>query len=54
MAREIACRDAGFDCDFMIRSENEDELVEFVQEHARNTHDTELARSDIEGIWKTV
>ena len=54
MAHEIACRDAGYDCDFMIRSENEDELVEFVQEHARNTHDAELARSDVEGIRKTV
>ena len=54
MAREIACRDAGFDCDFMIRSENEDELIEFVQEHVQNTHDTEMSDADIRGAWKTV
>lgn len=54
MAKEIVCRDAGYDCDFMIRSENEDELVEFVQRHARDTHDTDMSRSDIESAWQTV
>jgi predicted small metal-binding protein len=54
MAKEIACRDAGYDCDFMIRSENEDELIEFVQEHARETHDTDMAADDIRATWKTV
>jgi len=54
MAREVACREAGYDCDFVIRSENEDELVEFVKEHAQNTHDAELTEVDIQGIWKTV
>jgi len=54
MAREVACREAGYDCDFVIRSENDDELIEFVQEHAQSTHDAELAAADIQGIWKTV
>lgn len=54
MAKEVACRDAGYDCDFMIRSENDDELVEMVQQHARDTHDTEMSKSDIQGAWKTV
>lgn len=54
MAKEISCRDAGYDCDFMIRSEDEDQLVEFVQEHARETHDTEMSASDVRGAWKTV
>ncbi|MFB6107499.1 MAG: DUF1059 domain-containing protein [Haloplanus sp.] len=54
MAKEIACRDAGYDCDFMIRSENEDELIEFVQENAQKTHDADMSRSDIRGAWKTV
>lgn len=53
MAQEIACRDAGYDCDFMIRSENEDELIEFVQEHAKNTHDVDMSAADIRGAWKT-
>jgi predicted small metal-binding protein len=54
MAREISCRDAGFDCDFMIRSENEEELIEFVQQHAKETHDTEMSSSDVRGAWKLV
>lgn len=54
MPKEIACRDAGYDCDFVIRDENEDELIKFVQEHAQETHDTEMAASDIRGAWKTV
>ena len=54
MAQEVACREAGYDCDFMIRSENEDELIEFVKEHAQSTHDSQLSDADIRGIWKTV
>ncbi|MFB6135368.1 MAG: DUF1059 domain-containing protein [Halobacteriaceae archaeon] len=54
MARELACRDAGYDCDFVIRDENEDELIRFVQEHARETHDTEMPENDIRGAWNTV
>lgn len=53
MAYEIACRDAGYDCDFMIRDENEGELIEFVQQHAREAHDAEMSESDIRGAWKT-
>ncbi|WP_254273309.1 DUF1059 domain-containing protein [Haloarcula marina] len=54
MAKEIVCRDAGYDCDFMIRSENEEELIEVVQQHAQETHDTEMSQEDIRGAWKTV
>lgn len=54
MAKELSCREAGYDCDFMIRSEDEDELIEFVRQHAREIHDTEMSRGDIRGAWKTV
>ena len=50
MAHELSCRDAGMDCDFMIRSENEDELIEFTKQHAQNVHDTEMSSSDIRGL----
>jgi predicted small metal-binding protein len=53
MAKEIACRDAGYDCDFMIRDENESELIEFIQTHAKEAHDTDMSPSDIRGVWKT-
>lgn len=54
MAKELSCRDAGYDCDFMIRSEDEDQLIRFVQEHAMETHDTEMSGADVRGAWSTV
>lgn len=51
MVKELACADAGYDdCSFMIRDENEDELVEIVQMHAKGSHDTDLDRTDVEGL----
>lgn len=51
MVKEVSCINAGFeDCEFLIRSENEDELVEFVQQHAERTHDTSASRDHIENI----
>lgn len=41
-------------CDFQIRSENEDELVEFVQQHAKETHDMDVSQEDVRGGWRTV
>jgi hypothetical protein len=29
-------------------------LVEFVQQHAEEAHDTEMSASDVRGAWKTV
>lgn len=54
MAKEIVCREAGYDCDFVIRDENEEELIKFVQEHAKSTHDSDMSASDIRGAWNTV
>lgn len=34
MVKEISCRGAGIDCEFLIRSEQMDELLGFVKEHA--------------------
>jgi len=50
MVKHVSCREAGYDCDFEIYDENEDELVAFVQQHAKETHDTEIAREDVLGL----
>lgn len=34
-------------CGFQVRSEDDDEIVEMVQEHAHDHHDMELAPADI-------
>lgn len=54
MAKQVTCRDGGYDCDFMIRSEDEDQLIQMVQQHAKETHDSELSRSDVQGLVKNV
>ncbi|MFB6131622.1 MAG: DUF1059 domain-containing protein [Salinigranum sp.] len=47
MVKQVSCREAGLDCDFEIHDENEDELIEFVRQHARDTHDMEMSRDDV-------
>ena len=53
MAPQVICRESGYDCDFMIRSENDDELIDLVRTHARGTHDTDASKSDVRGMRKT-
>ena len=54
MVKELSCRSAGYDCDFMIRSENEDQLIEMVQQHAKETHDMDMSPADVRDLLKTV
>lgn len=42
MAKQITCPND----EFMVRSEDEDELVEVVREHSRRAHDEEMSESD--------
>lgn len=54
MVKEVNCKEAGKDCEFVIRDENEEELVELVQRHSENTHDEPVSREDIQGLMKEV
>lgn len=47
MAKKIACEDEGMDCAFEIVSEDEAEMVDFVQIHARSVHDMSPSESDV-------
>ena len=38
MYKELSCRKAGADCDFLVRSENEDEAINLASEHACSSH----------------
>lgn len=38
MARELHCRDLGFDCDGVVVANNDDEVVAQAAEHARDVH----------------
>ncbi len=47
MTKEISCRAAGADCDFLVRSENDDELVSIVQQHGKKMHKMDISRADV-------
>lgn len=38
MARELHCRDLGFDCDGVVVAESDDEVVAQAADHARQMH----------------
>lgn len=50
MAHEYQCSG----CEFMIRSEDDDELIEFVQDHAEDVHDMSMEASEIRSGWADV
>lgn len=52
--RELACRDAGYDCEFLVRSADESQLIRFAQVHAREVHGAELSSGAVRNTWKTV
>lgn len=38
MARELHCRDVGFDCKAVVVAESDDEVLAQVAEHAKSVH----------------
>ena len=49
MVKEISCRGAGIDCEFLIRSEQTEEMLGFVKEHANTQHDLGVSEDDLRG-----
>jgi len=41
-------------CGFQVRSEDDDEVVDYVQKHADVMHDLHLPRSQVAESWETV
>jgi predicted small metal-binding protein len=54
MAKQFECKSAGMDCPFMLRTESDDELVSFSQQHAKKTHNKDVSRQDILKMAKSV
>lgn len=38
MAKEIKCKDAGIDCNFVARGQSEDEVMKVAAEHGKQKH----------------
>lgn len=54
MARELHCRDVGFDCEAVVIADNDDEVLGQVVEHGKSVHgltDEQLADP---GLQETV
>lgn len=55
MVKQVSCINAGFeDCAFLVRSEDEDELVEFAMRHAEESHGVETSREHVEKVMVDV
>jgi len=54
MAKQIECKSAGINCPFMLRSESDDELVSFAQQHVKKMHKKDVSKQDILKMAKTV
>jgi len=55
MSKVIRCRDAGVDCDFVVRGETEEELFRKALEHGRAEHGmTEISKDLKEKMRKLV
>ncbi|QIB76485.1 DUF1059 domain-containing protein [Halogeometricum borinquense] len=50
MLRKVSCQDSGYDCKFVVQSENVDELVEMVQMHAEGTHDMQVSEAEVRSL----
>ena len=46
----LRCRDAGFDCDHVVRAESEAELLRQVAEHAQTVHGVEVTPELVEQV----
>jgi predicted small metal-binding protein len=54
MAKEIACKESGLNCPFMLRTESDDELVSFTQQHAKKAHKMDISKADVLKMAKKV
>ena len=47
MAKEIDCKSAGINCPFFVRTESDEELVSFAQQHVKKVHKGDISRADV-------
>ncbi len=47
MAKELRCRDVGFDCDGVIRADTMEEALQMAAQHAREAHGLEQITPEV-------
>jgi predicted small metal-binding protein len=51
--KQLSCRDAGLDCDFMVRAETEDEVLEVAATHGARFHGMKEVTPDLKNKIKS-
>jgi predicted small metal-binding protein len=55
MQKELRCRDAGFDCDRVVRGKSDEEVMRQAAQHAREKHGiTTLGEEDVRQIQSKI
>lgn len=55
MVQEVNCKEAGYeDCEFLIRSENVDEMIQFAKQHSEQTHGQSVSEDDVRSVMQDV
>ncbi len=54
MAKTVACRDVGFDCDGVVKGETEEATLTAVAEHAKAAHGLDEVTADVAAKVKSV
>lgn len=55
MTHQVNCKSAGYEnCEFLVQSENVDELIRLVQRHAKETHNQSVTETDVKGLIQDV
>ena len=54
MALVLSCKDTGADCDFEVRAETEEELLQKAAQHAKEVHQMEVGPEMVEAVRKLV
>ena len=56
--KQLSCRDGGVDCDFLVRAETEEEVMQVAADHGARVHGmkeiTPELKSKIKSLIKTV
>ena len=50
MSKVARCKDAGLNCEIVIRGDSEEDLRRSATEHANSVHPTEFTQSPLSGI----
>ncbi len=48
--KQLRCRDAGFDCEYEIRAETTDEVLQQAAEHVQSVHNLEVTPELVEQV----